>query len=205
MKANLVHTVSATWALDLPEVVQTIFTQVSDQWVQLTGAPGQASYRLVTFWVGAEQYLVLTDRLDLTTFQVILLYAYRWQVELIFRFLKRTLNGLHLISTSPEGVTIQFYVLLLAALLELRLKQACVANYESRQPPSPPACATLQMVPGLMVPLNQLKSARGQTFLATVGEKLHRYWKISIHWLITLRNLLAQPFDQRANRLLACT
>lgn len=34
-------------------------------------------YRLVSFHVGQEQYLILTNRLDLTTFQVILLYAYR--------------------------------------------------------------------------------------------------------------------------------
>ena len=65
-------------------------------------------YRLVSFYVGQEQYLILTNRLDLTTFQVMLLYAYRWQVELIFRFLKRSLNGLHLLSHSKEGVTIHF-------------------------------------------------------------------------------------------------
>jgi hypothetical protein len=205
MKSNLAYTVTETLPVVLPEVVRHIFTRVSDQRVQLTGAKGNPIYRLVTFWVGIEQYLILTDRLDLTTFQVILLYAYRWQVELIFRFLKRTMNGLHLISTSKAGVTIQFYALLLAALLELRLKQACVATYEaSQQRPQEPATET-QTIPGLMVPPDTLASARGQTFLATVGEKLHRYWKISVHWLVHLRNLLAQPFDQRAIRLLACT
>ena len=55
-----------------------------------------------------------------------------------------------------------------------------------------------------MIQPDKLLSARGQTFLATVGEKLHRYWKISIHWLVTLHNLLAQPFDRRVIRLLAC-
>jgi len=29
-----------------------------------------------------ETYFLLTDRQDLTTFQIILLYAYRWQVEI---------------------------------------------------------------------------------------------------------------------------
>jgi len=33
-------------------------------------------------------------------------------------------------------------------------------------------------------------------------KKLHQYWKINIHWLLTLRNLLAQPFDRRAIYLL---
>ena len=73
---------------------------------------GQPLYRLVAFSVGNERYMILTDRCDLTTFQVILLYAYRWQVELVFRFLKRTMNGRHFFSTSPNGVTIQFYLLI---------------------------------------------------------------------------------------------
>ena len=103
MKANLVYTVSEPLTVNLPDVVSHIFTQVTDQRVKLTNADGEPIYRLVTFLVGRESYLVLTDRLDLTTFQVILLYAYRWQVELIFRFLKRSLNGLHLISTSENG------------------------------------------------------------------------------------------------------
>jgi hypothetical protein len=205
MKSNLAYTVTETLPVVLPEVVRHIFAQVSDRRVQLTGAKGNPIYRLVTFWVGTEQYLILTDRLNLTTFQVILLYAYRWQVELIFRFLKRTMNGLHLISTSKAGVTIQFYALLLAALLELRLKQACVTTYEASQQRSQEPVTETQTVPGLMVPPDTLASARGQTFLATVGEKLHRYWKISVHWLVHLRNLLAQPFDHRAIRLLACT
>ena len=147
-KSNLVYTVVETLAVTLPEVVQHIFTQVTDQRVRLDRAVGKPIYRLVTFWVGAESYLVLTDRLDLTTFQVILLYAYRWQVELVFRFLKRTMNGLHLISTSQQGVTIQFYALLLAALLELRLKQTCVALYEASLPRLPEPTSETQTIPG---------------------------------------------------------
>ena len=205
MKSNLVYTVVETLTVALPEVVQHIFTQVTDQRVCLTGAEGQPIYRLVTFAVGSEKYLVLTDRLELTTFQVILLYAYRWQVELIFRFLKRTLTGLHLLSTSKEGVTIQFYTLLCAALLQLRLKQACVTAVEAAQPPVAGSPTTADTIPGLMIQPERLRSARGQTFLATVGVKLHRYWKISIHWLITLRNLLARPFDKAAIHLLGST
>ena len=74
-------------AVNLPLSVGHIFSAVTDQHVRLTGAKGKPIYRLVIFWVGKEQYLILTNRLDLTTFQIILLYAYRWQVELIWRFL----------------------------------------------------------------------------------------------------------------------
>ena len=205
MKANLVYTVVETLAVELPEVVSHLFTAVTDCRVCLTGANGQPIYRLVTFMVGSERYLILTDRLELTTFQISLLYAYRWQVELLFRFLKRTLTGLHLLSSSKEGVTIQFYMLLITALLQLRLKQSCVTEVEGVQsatdsPPTDP-----DAIAGLMVQPEMLRSARGQTFLATVGAKLHRYWKISIHWLITLRNLLARPFDKAVIHLLGGT
>jgi hypothetical protein len=129
-KVNLVYKRVERLPVNLPTTVQHLFRHVTDQRVRLTNAKGHPVYRLVSFWVGQEQYLILTNRLDLTTFQVILLYAYRWQVELVFRFLKRSLNGLHLLSHSKEGVTIHFHVLLITALLELRLEQQCVGCYE---------------------------------------------------------------------------
>jgi hypothetical protein len=114
-KANLVYQRAERLPVNLPRTVQHLFRHVTDQRVRLTNAKGRPIYRLVSFYVGPEQYLILTNRLELTTFQVILLYAYRWQVELIFRFLKRSLNGLHLLSYSKEGVTIHFYALLITA------------------------------------------------------------------------------------------
>lgn len=193
-KANLVYIRVDRRPVKLPQTVQHLFRQVTDQRVRLTNAKGRPMYRLVSFWVGQEPYLILTNRFDLSTFQVILLYAYRWQVELIFRFLKRSLKGLHLLSHSKEGVTIHFYALLLTALLQLRLKQQCVASSEAQSSasgaePDRPAIA------GLMIDPARLTGARGHTFLATVGEKLHRYWKISQHWLVALRNFLARPFN----------
>jgi hypothetical protein len=196
-KSNLVYQRVKRMPVDLPAAVQHIFRHVTDQQVRLSNAKDLPIYRLVSFFVGQERYLILTNRLDLTTFQVILLYAYRWQVELLFRFLKRSLNGLHLLSHSREGVTIHFYALLIAALLELRLKQQCVDCYEalSAADSSPLTESSPPAIAGLMIAPERLAGARGNTFLATVGEKLHRYWKISKHWLITLRNYLARPFD----------
>ena len=42
-------------------------------------------------------------------------------------------------------------------------------------------------IAGLMVDEEQLTAAQGNTFLATVGKKLHRYWKIGVHWLTMAR------------------
>ena len=35
------------------------------------------------------------------------------------------------------------------------------------------------------------------TFIESIGEKLKIYWKISCHWLLKLKNLLAKPFDYK--------
>jgi len=203
MKHNLVSQRIERLPVTLPNSVKHIFTKVSDSMVKLTNATGHPAYRLVTFRVGKEKYLVLTDRLDLTTFQVLLLYAYRWQIELFFRFIKRTMKGLHLFSTSQQGIRIQFYVLLTAALLQLRLKQQCIAEFLPCENTLEEQESEEECIPGLMIPPSKLISSRGQTFLATVGEKLHHFWKISIHWLLSLQNLFAKPFDKEVRRLLA--
>jgi len=194
-KINLVYTPVEWLPVNLPSTVRHLFRHVTDQRVRLSNAEGRPIYRLVSFYVGQERYLVLTNRLDLTTFQVMLLYAYRWQVELIFRFLKRSMNGLHLLSHSQEGVTIHFYALLIAALLELRLKQQCVDLCEASSTVTSRNEVDQVAIAGLMIDPQRLVGTRGHTFLATVGEKLHRYWKISKHWLVALRNFLARPFD----------
>jgi len=119
----LIYTTIKDLPVDLPDSVSNVFAQVSDELMGYANDPHQKTYRLVRFSVNHELYLLLTNRLDLTTFQVIMLYAYRWQIELLFRFLKRTMNGIHLVRHDATGVTIQFYAMLIVALLQLHLKQ----------------------------------------------------------------------------------
>lgn len=123
VKANLLHTVKEVLPVQLPETVQTLFNNVTDELICYTNDEFKHIYRLVRFSVNKEDFCILTNSRDLTSFQVIMLYAYRWQIELLFRFLKRTMNGIHLNKQDPRGVTIQFYAMLIVALLELRLKQ----------------------------------------------------------------------------------
>jgi hypothetical protein len=72
-----------------------------------------------------EAFSLITNRFDLQTSEVIMLYAYRWQVELIFRFLKRTMHSLHLMCHHPLGLEIQFTLYMTAYLLFLHFKQTC--------------------------------------------------------------------------------
>lgn len=60
---------------------------------------------------------LLTNRLDLGAEIIALLYRYRWQVELFFRWLKSYANFNHLISHSAGGVLLHFHVALIGVLL----------------------------------------------------------------------------------------
>lgn len=80
-------------------------------------APGQP---LVQEWI------LITDRQDLDADVLVLLYHYRWKVELFFRWFKCTLKCQHLFAESENGMTLQFYAALIASLL--------VVLYTQRKP-----------------------------------------------------------------------
>jgi hypothetical protein len=64
-----------------------------------------------------EILLLATSRLDLAAELVALGYRYRWTVELFFRWLKCILGCRHLLANSPDGVTMQVYLAIIASLL----------------------------------------------------------------------------------------
>ena len=68
---------------------------------------------------GTESYTLLlaTDLLTVPATVIALLYRYRWQVELFFRFFKHVLNCRHLLSHYPNGINIQVYMAIIACLL----------------------------------------------------------------------------------------
>jgi IS4 transposase len=61
--------------------------------------------------------LIATDRMDLPAELVGLIYRYRWQIELFFRWFKCILGCQHLLSLSQNGIQIQVYCALIASLL----------------------------------------------------------------------------------------
>jgi hypothetical protein len=58
-----------------------------------------------------------TNMLDVPAEVVVLLYRYRWLVELFFRWLKCVLSCRHLVSACENGVQIQMYCAVIACLL----------------------------------------------------------------------------------------
>ena len=61
--------------------------------------------------------LIATDRMDLPAELIGLLYRYRWQIEIFFRWFKCILGCQHLLSLSQNGIKIQVYCALIASLL----------------------------------------------------------------------------------------
>jgi len=133
VKSNIHKTVKKSMDVLLPEKMQLLFKDITDEMIQYDNDPYGHIYRLVCFRVGKEIFNLLTDRLELTTLQIIILYAYRWQIELLFRFLKRTMKGIHLVKNISNGVTIQFYMMLIIAILQLKLKQDILIQTEQNQ------------------------------------------------------------------------
>jgi transposase len=72
---------------------------------------------------------LLTDLLDLPAWAVAELYRHRWQVELFFRWLKVHANFRHLTSHSRNGVTLSFYVAVIAAMLMCLRTQKALSKY----------------------------------------------------------------------------
>jgi hypothetical protein len=60
---------------------------------------------------------IVTDLIDVPAHIIAFLYAYRWTIEVFFRFLKQILGCRHLLSTRIEGIQIQIYAAVICCLL----------------------------------------------------------------------------------------
>jgi len=128
-----------------------------------------------------------------------MLYAYRWQIELMFRFLKRTMNGIHIIKHNQQGITIQFYMMLIVALLELHLKQETMDIVSSKDSADKKENNVENSTSEKM---EENLTSSCQEFIEILGKNVNKYWKIGIHWLTVLRNRLSSPFDEIAIEVL---
>jgi hypothetical protein len=184
IKANIKYAVTENLAVIIPDDWQFFFSDVSDSIISFSNDKQKATYRLVTFVAYDEIYRITTNRLDLTTGEIIMLYAYRWQIELFFRCIKRTFNALHLWSHSERGVAVQFYLYLIVYLLMIHFKQSVNQQQESADS-TKKVSATHQEKHASRTP------ARG--IVTLLGAKLKTFWKMSIHWITCIQNLLLQP------------
>lgn len=123
VRKKLKYEIEKQLPIQLINSVKHIFFQVTDELVHFNSDQYGRTYRRISFQTRQTIFILVTNRFDLTTFEIIRLYAFRWQIELFFRYFKRTLKAIHLLNIYENGVTIQFYMVLIAHLLVLRYKQ----------------------------------------------------------------------------------
>ncbi|MEA3496175.1 MAG: IS4 family transposase [Bacteroidota bacterium] len=189
-KNNMLYSVEKNIPINVPAQFLQFFKHIKDSSVTFINDTNQITYRIIEFSSMGENYILITNRFDLSTYEVIMLYAYRWQVELCFKYLKRTLTCIHLLSHDSKGIQIQFYLYMICYLLLLQFKQQCEimnsvtndvkevskSDYDSSTSPQtgrPYVCGIVSLL----------------------GERLKKFWKIGIHWLIAVRNFLFRPFS----------
>lgn len=202
--ANLVMTTYETLPVDIPAAWAHFFTALEDRKIRFANDPHQHDYRVVAFVARGESFALLTNRFDLRTSEIIMLYAYRWQVELIFRFLKRTMHGLHFLCQHPSGLEIQFTLYMIAYLLLLQFKQRCAPGADEPRADGArkPAEGTDKAAADSSLPLPRGSLFYGCGLVSVLGERVRQYWKMGIHWLTTVRNSLLQPFTPDMARLI---
>jgi transposase len=76
-------------------------------------------------------YWFLSNRLDLTSEEIILIYKRRWDIEVFFRFIKQELNFSHFISVNENGIKIILYMTMILAMLILIYKKINGFGYKT--------------------------------------------------------------------------
>lgn len=187
VKDNLLFEERETSAITASEMPQC-FRKMTDELIVFKNDRHQNQVRLIGFEVGQSRFRLITNRRDLTTLQVIILYAYRWQIELFFKYVKRTLNRLHLFNHSENGVEIQFYLLMTLAILLLKFKQECDGSKKPKREKS--------------VEKNEEKAVNPSEWIRKITKIFYDGWKISKKWLLIIKNSLAKAIDNELLTLL---
>ena len=90
---------------------------VEDIPVRLGSDPQGPEGRLVRVEADGHTFLLFTNLADLEAELVALIYRYRWQIELYFKWIKCVLGCRHWMAESLEGMTLQIYCALIASVL----------------------------------------------------------------------------------------
>ena len=192
-KANWLYEVAGKLPLSAG-TVPPCFRNVTDEIVVFRNDEQHHRLRMITFTVAGSYFRLITNRFDISPLKVIILYAYRWQIELFFKFIKRTLKGLHLFNHSRNGVEIQFYLIMTLAVLLLRLKQACQARGKTAVKKAGWARKAAEQ--------SVMRAESPPEWIRNIAQVFYEAWKISKNWLVILKNSLAQVVDNRLLDLL---
>jgi len=115
LPGNAVRTVAAPPRALTPE--DRAAGVVSDQMEHLGAKYNGSAIRVVEIHAANKVFVLVTSREDLPAELIGLIYRYRWQIELFFKWFKMILGNRHWLAESPRGVAIQLYSALIATLL----------------------------------------------------------------------------------------
>jgi len=73
-------------------------------------------YRAILVKAWDKELLILTNLDDIPAELIALIYRYRWEIEVLFKWIKCNLQCRHLLAESQAGVTIQIYIAIIASL-----------------------------------------------------------------------------------------
>jgi hypothetical protein len=90
---------------------------VSDRLEKIGAKYAGPPLRVVEVHAAGKIIVLVTSRRDLPAELIGLIYRYRWQIELFFKWLKTILGCAHWMAESERGVAIQLYSALIASLL----------------------------------------------------------------------------------------
>ena len=183
--------------------IPNCLNQVSDQLIRFDNDPNQIVYRLVMFKVLDSEFKICTNRLDLSTLEIIMLYAYRWQIELLFKFIKRVLNGIHLFNHSQNGANIQFCLLMIMSVLYLNLRQFCKINGScSKGNVKNQEISTFEQSSNIN-DFNTYSGNMPDIWINSINKAFESLWKISSYWIENLKEVITKPFDSQVINILA--
>jgi len=183
--------------------IPVCLNQVSDQLIRFDNDPNQIVYRLVMFKVLDSEFKICTNRLDLTTLEIIMLYAYRWQIELLFKFIKRVINGIHLFNHSKNGANIQFCLLMIMSVLYLNMRQFCKVNFSNTTSNVKKREVSTFEQSSNINDFNIYSEHCPDKWINSVNRVFEPLWKISSYWIENLKEVLAKPFDYQVISILA--
>lgn len=205
IRYNIRASIQTVLEVNIPESWNFYLSEVTDVLVIFSGDKSKVTYRLVCFYVFGEWYRITTNRLDLKTSEIIILYAYRWQVELFFRCIKRTLDALHLWNHEPNGVKIQFYIYLIVYVLLIYFKQTLVKEKESQKEAQRVLKDSSSKKEDHLRKTGSSRLPVEYSLVSFLGSKLKKLWKISIHWLTCIKNLLLHPMTDEHRDIILST
>jgi hypothetical protein len=103
------------------EFVQDSVVQVYKSGHQLSERP----FRLVQFRIKKQDkpLFFLTNVWDLDAAQIACIYRLRWDIEVLFRFLKQEMNLTHFVCNDPNAIQVMLYCSMIASMLILIYKK----------------------------------------------------------------------------------